>query len=93
MPFFTVLLVDVKVDRCFFFECFGCTPAAPVCSEGARPAIAVLLKGSELAKPMDGAVTSRGPFISVPTMELLRPASHNPLVSPSLTENNSWISI
>jgi hypothetical protein len=44
----------------FFFECFGCTPAAPVCSEGLRPVIAVLLKGSELAKPMDGAVTYRG---------------------------------
>jgi hypothetical protein len=38
-------------------------------------------------------VTHRGPFISVPTMELLRPASHNQVVNPSLTEKNSWINI
>ena len=49
MPFFAGLLVDVNVDPCFLFECFGCTRTRQSASRTHGKVIAVLLKGSELA--------------------------------------------
>ena len=93
MPFYAGLLVDVNVDPSSSLSASAVPTTRQSASRAHGKVIAVLLKGSELANPMDGAATHRGPFTSVPTMELLRPASHNQVVNPSLTEKNRWINI